>query len=62
MYLCERPDLKCDFSPNKTPRDGNCLLHGIQKLLYKVCYKLLFLAIVDGILYNDAFKHNQSDN
>ena len=38
--------MNCDFSPNATPRDGNCLLH----------------AILDGIITNDAFKHNDQSN
>ena len=28
LLLCKRPELNCDFSPNQTPMDGNCLLHG----------------------------------
>ena len=41
LLLSRKPELKCIFSPNATPRDGNCLLH----------------ALSDGILFNDAFKH-----
>ena len=46
LLLSKKPELKCSFSPNVTPRDGNCLLH----------------AISDGILYNDAFKHTGNDD
>ena len=45
MFLNKRPHFKCDVSPNATPRDGNCLFH----------------AISDGILHNDALKHNGRD-
>ena len=44
QFLCKNPDLNCEFSPNVTPRDGNCLLH----------------AILDGIKNNDAFKHTNT--
>ena len=30
LLLSDKPELNCDFSPNVTPRDGNCLLHGID--------------------------------
>ena len=46
LYLCNNPQLECSFSPNVTPRDGNCLLH----------------AILDGVLNNDAFKNNDGTN
>ena len=45
-YLLQNQDLSCEFSPNVTPRDGNCLLH----------------AVLDGILYNEAFKHTGPGN
>ena len=45
MFLNKRPHFKCDISPNATPRDGNCLFH----------------AISDGLLHNDALKHNGRD-
>ena len=45
MFLCKRPEFKCDISPNAIPRDGNCLFH----------------AISDGILNNEALKHNGND-
>jgi hypothetical protein len=44
LFLAKNPTINCDFSPTITPRDGNCLLH----------------AISDGILNNDAFKHNST--
>ena len=62
LLLCSRPELKCDVSPNITPRDGNCLLHG--KLFLKAVIGLLLfilLAISDGILHNDALKHNGNE-
>ena len=59
LLLCKKPELKCDVSPNTTPRDGNCLLHGnnIFQLVIGL-FSLYFLAISDGILQNDALKHN----
>ena len=45
MFLHKRPHFKCDVSHKATPRDGNCLFH----------------AISDGILHNDALKHNGRD-
>ena len=41
LFLCKNPNLKCEFSPTVTPRDGNCLLH----------------AIMDGVLNNEGFRH-----
>ena len=40
-FLLQNPEINCQFSPNITPRDGNCLLH----------------AILDGIISNDGFRH-----
>ena len=28
LFLKQRPDMSCEVSPNNTPRDGNCLIHG----------------------------------
>ena len=46
LQLSRKSELKCSFSPNATPRDGNCLIH----------------AISDSILNNEAFKHTGDDN
>ena len=57
LLLCSKPELKCDVSPNATPGDGNCLLHGINCLQIWVIFNISTLAIADGMLNNDAFKH-----
>ena len=45
IFLCKRSQFKCDVSPNAIPRDGNCLFH----------------AISDGMVNNEALKHNGTD-
>ena len=62
LFLCKRPNLRCDFSPNATARDGNCLFHG--KNLFKtfdVQIVAFIVAISDGILNNEAFRHTAGD-
>ena len=62
MFLSKRPELKCIISTNATPRDGNCLLHGKQQcLLFAMSSYCPIVAIADGILNNDAFKHTAGD-
>ena len=39
LMLCENSDYKCFFSPTMTPRDGNCLLHGIKLILERLYSK-----------------------
>ena len=34
LFLSQRDGMSCDVSPDLTPRDGNCLLHGKH---YFVC-------------------------
>lgn len=55
--------MNCDISNNATPRDGNCLLHGNSFSIYifKV-NSFLIVAISDGILENNAFKHIQGES
>ena len=46
--MCNRPDLTCEVSPNATPRDGNCLIHGKMHIFYRFLYHFN-LAIVDAV-------------
>ena len=42
LFLKQKPDMSCEVSPNNTPRDGNCLIHGkYSVLLNSILYCIL---------------------
>ena len=61
LLISSKLEFNCFFSPNPTPRDGNCLLHGKIFVVKHIIPNHHCSAIADGILHNEAFRHTRSD-